>query len=47
LAQTKNPKLIQAHIDKCFEGISKLQFNDSECIFGMISTEGEIVAYLK
>lgn len=24
LAQTKNPRLVQAHMDKCFEGISKV-----------------------
>ena len=40
--------MIQAHIDKCFEGISKLQFNEAGIeIGGMKSAEGEIVDYLK
>ena len=48
LAQTKNPLLIQQHIDKCFEGISKLRFKDNAVeIFGMLSAEGETVDYLK
>lgn len=48
LAQTKNPLLIQSHIDKCFEGISKLQFDSGGIIIdGMKSGEGEIVDYMK
>jgi len=47
LAQTKNPRLVQAHMDKCFEGISKVQFDDKDCVYGMISAEGEIVDFNK
>lgn len=39
LAQTKNPHMVQAHMDKCFEGIQKVQFDDKECVYGMISAE--------
>ena len=51
LAQTKNPRLVQAHMDKCFEGISKVQFSDAgsgkDLVFGMISAEQEEVGFLK
>ena len=43
LAQTKDPTLVQAHMDKCFEGISKVKFSDKEEVHGMISAEGEEV----
>lgn len=39
LAQTKNPRLVQSHMDKCFEGIQKVQFDDNDCVYGMISAE--------
>jgi len=47
LAQTKDPTLVQAHMDKCFEGISKVIFDDKLCVSGMISAEGENVEFLK
>ena len=34
-------------MDKCFEGIQKVQFDDNDCVYGMISAEQEIVGYLK
>ena len=34
-------------MDKCFEGISKVIFNDTDCVTGMISAEGEEVPFLK
>ena len=47
LSQTKNPRLVQAHMDKCFEGISKVQFSDEDYVLGMISAEKEEVSFLK
>jgi dynein heavy chain len=47
LAQTKNPRLVQAHMDKCFEGIQKVQFDKDDCVYGMISAEQEIVGFSK
>ena len=47
LAQTKNPRLVQAHMDKCFEGISKVIFNDDDNVLGMRSAEQEVVDFNK
>jgi dynein heavy chain, axonemal len=47
LAQTKNPRLVQAHMDKCFEGISKVKFTETDCVYGMISAEQEEVDFIK
>ncbi|CAL6027380.1 Dynein_heavy chain [Hexamita inflata] len=46
LAQTRNVEAVQAHIQKCFEGIKKLTFetqNGQKIITQIISPEGEIV----
>ena len=34
-------------MDKCFEGISKVMFDDKDCVGGMISAEGETVDFMK
>jgi dynein heavy chain, axonemal len=34
-------------MDKCFEGISKVIFDEKQCVSGMISAEGESVPFLK
>jgi len=47
LAQTKDPRAVQVHMDKCFEGISRVKFSDKDEIYGMISAEGEVVDYKK
>ena len=47
LAQTKDPRLVQAHMDKCFEGISKVMFTPEDHVEGMISAEKETVMFLK
>jgi dynein heavy chain len=47
LSQTKDPRLVQSHMDKCFEGISKVQFDAQDCVYGMISAEQEIVGFNK
>lgn len=41
LAQTKEPRAVQPHMDKCFEGIQRIIFNDQDEVLGMISAEGE------
>jgi dynein heavy chain len=34
-------------MDKCFEGISKIEFSDKDCVMGMISSEKESVSFVK
>jgi dynein heavy chain len=34
-------------MNKCFEGISEIQFDEQVCVYGMVSEEGECVGYLK
>ena len=36
---------MQPHLGKCFEGISKLSFDDKLIIHGMVSVEGEKVPF--
>lgn len=43
LAQTKEPRAVQPHMDKCFEGIYRVMFSDRDEVYGMISAEGEEV----
>jgi len=47
LKETKNPRLVQPHLKKCFEGIKSLQFDEDDKISAMISQEGEKVDYLR
>lgn len=47
LAQTKDPLAVQAHMDKCFEGIQSLIFEKGNLVQGMVSAEGEEVRYNK
>jgi len=39
LAQTKDPRAVQVHMDKCFEGIARVKFNDQDEVYGMLSAE--------
>ena len=43
LAQTKDPTLVQKHMDKCFEGIQKVKFSEKQEVTAMISAENEVV----
>lgn len=47
LSQTKNPVKIHLHLNKCFEGMAKLGFDDCFNITSMISKEGEEVLFIK
>ena len=47
LAQTKDPRAVQPHMDKCFEGIQRVIFTDDEKVSGMVSAEQEEVFFLR
>ena len=47
LAQTKDPTLVQKHMDKCFEGIQKVNFSDKQEVTAMISAEAEVVEFCR
>lgn len=47
LSETKDPLRVQPHLNKCFEGINKLNFNESLEALSMISVEKEEVKFIE
>lgn len=43
LAQTKDPKAVQPHMSKCFEGIAQVSFSARDEVLALISAEDEVV----
>ena len=44
---SSNPLQVEPHLIKCFEGIRKLQYTSNQFIEGMVSSETEVVKFVK
>lgn len=47
LSETRDPKRVQPHLKKCFEGINSLEFEANEDISGMYSAQKEYIKFIK
>ena len=47
LSQTKDPLAVQPHMNKCFDGIESLDFDDNLLVQGMVSAENEHVKLIR
>ncbi|CAD8045721.1 unnamed protein product [Paramecium sonneborni] len=45
LALVKDPRLLQKHIFKCFEGMHELKFEGNHTLLGMMSSQQELVIF--
>lgn len=46
LSQTKEPRAVQPHLNKAFEGIAKCKFEEDLKITEMVSAEGEVCSLI-
>ncbi|KAJ3181585.1 Dynein heavy chain 7, axonemal [Gaertneriomyces sp. JEL0708] len=45
LSETRDPKRVQPHLKKCFEGVDSLEFDEENEILGMYSSQKEYIKF--